>query len=201
MVHVEEFRLLFKSARVILLAPVFILVMGLVAACVNAEPTSTPAPPTPTATPTPLPPTPLPPTPTPTITPTPTPTPSPTPSPTPTLEQGIAIAEPAVVKLVAGTKTWTGLFVDSDKSRILTTSSSLGQSPLADFFTPSGSNGRAWVIGRDDDLDLALLEVISPGEVYSSFNLIETGDPELDKTFILLRQGGLTTTVQKSSSN
>ncbi len=212
---------MFKSLKVALLAPAFVMVIGLVAACASADPTPTPAPPTPTATPTPTPtatPTPLPPTPTPTVTPTPaptatptpsptptptatpTPSPTPTPTPTPTQEQGIALAEPAVAKLVAGTKTWTGLFIDAEKSRILTTSSSLGQSPLADFFTPLGSNGRAWVVGRDDDLDLALLEVISPGEQYPSFNLTATGDPALDATLVMLRQGGLTNTVQKSSS-
>ena len=216
--------MVFRHFKIALLAPAFVLALGLVAACVNVEPTPTPAPPTPTstpsptptATPTPMPPTPTPtatpipptptptpsptPSPTPTPTPTPTPSPTPTPTPTPTQAQGIALAEPAIVKLIAGDKQWTGFFIEGTLGRILTTSSSLGQSPLADFYTPSGSNGRAWVIGRDDNLDLALLEVISPGQVYPSFNLAKTGDPQLDQDFVLLRQGGLTDVVQKNSS-
>ncbi len=123
------------------------LVLGaLLAACAAPTPTPTPQPPTPT--------------PEPTATPTPTPTPPP-PTPTPTLspQQVISMAEPALVYLKAGGNAWNGVMVGN--GLILTTSTNLGMAPVADFKTEAGVSGQAWVVGRDDNLDLALLQVVN----------------------------------------
>jgi hypothetical protein len=58
---------------------------------------------------------------------------------------------------------------------ILTTSTDLGASPLANFSTVDGASGKAWVVGRDDDFGLVLLEVVSAGQQFSSIE-IHTGD-------------------------
>ena len=60
----------------------------------------------------------------------------------------------------------------AESGLILTTSSNLGSAPMADFFTDAGVSGQAWALGRDDDLDFALLEVVdSPG----AFDFREVG--------------------------
>ena len=43
---------------------------------------------------------------------------------------------------------------------MLTTSRNLGLAPLADFTTADGRTGRAWVVGRNDALDIALLVAV-----------------------------------------
>ena len=170
-------------------------------------PTSTPTPlptdtPTPTATPT-ITPTPLPtdtPTPTPTVTPTPTPTPtatpppSPTPTPTlvptatPTLIEATDRAEPAMVRLSHEGTHWTGVMIDPS-GRILTSSFRLGQAPIADFATQDGSTGRAWVVGRNDEVDLALLEVINPVPPYTAIE-VSAEAPRVDQELVALHYAG-----------
>ena len=71
--------------------------------------------------------------------------------------------------------------------RILTTSGDLGASPLADF-TIGDVSGQAWVIGRDDDLDLAVLDVIDPQGPYPFVTLKSApGHPLVNETFTLLQ--------------
>ncbi len=71
--------------------------------------------------------------------------------------------------------------------RILTTSGDLGASPLADF-TIGDATGQAWVIGRDDDLDLAVLDVIDPQGPYPFVTLKSApGHPLVNETFTLLQ--------------
>lgn len=72
-----------------------------------------------------------------------------------------------MVRLSSGANQWTGVMIDST-GQILTTSEDLGASPLADFSTVDGASGKAWVVGRDDEFGLALLEVISPGQQYAA---------------------------------
>ena len=137
-------------------------------------PTATPTPtPTPTATPTPThTPTPTPTathTPTPTATPTPsdtpTPTPTPTATPTRTPQELVIDAARATVRLMANETVWTGAMI-SDSGEILTTSLALGNAPLANFVLEGGAQGTAWVVGRDDNAGLALLEPINPAPPY-----------------------------------
>ena len=71
--------------------------------------------------------------------------------------------------------------------RILTTSGDLGASPLADF-TIGDVSGQAWVIGRDDDFDLAVLDVIDPQGPYPFVTLKSApGHPLVNETFTLLQ--------------
>ena len=71
--------------------------------------------------------------------------------------------------------------------RILTTSGDLGASPLADF-TIGDVSGQAWVIGRDDDFDLAVLEVIDPQGPYPFVTLKSApGHPLVNESFTLLQ--------------
>jgi hypothetical protein len=95
-----------------------------------------------------------------------------------------------MVRLTSGAdKQWTGVMIDSS-GLILTTSSDLGASPLANFRTVDGANGKAWVIGRDDTFGLALLEVISPGQQYSAIE-VHLGDfPTRNEEIALLHFSG-----------
>ena len=71
--------------------------------------------------------------------------------------------------------------------RILTTAGDLGASPLADF-TIGDATGQAWVIGRDDDFDLAVLDVIDPQGPYPFVTLKSApGHPLVNETFTLLQ--------------
>ena len=71
--------------------------------------------------------------------------------------------------------------------RILTTSGDLGASPLADF-TIGDATGQAWVIGRNDDFDLAVLDVIDPQGPYPFVTLKSApGHPLVNETFTLLQ--------------
>ena len=71
--------------------------------------------------------------------------------------------------------------------RILTTAGDLGASPLADF-TIGDATGQAWVIGRDDDFDLAVLEVIDPQGPYPFVTLKSNpGYPLVNESFTLLQ--------------
>ena len=128
------------------------------------EPTATP---TPTATATPTPTATATPTPTATATPTPTLTPTPEPTPTPmlTLEEATAQASGAVVKLTLGETIWTGTVI-SESGEILTTSTPLGNAPQVAFTLADGTEGLAWVTGRNDGQGLALLTPLSGPDAY-----------------------------------
>ncbi len=173
-------------------------------ATATPEPTATLTP-TPTATNTPTPTatsTPRPtstPTPTPTATFTPTPTLTPTPVATPTLADGVMRAEPGMVKLTVGDENWTGVMIDS-AGKILTTAANLGQSPVADFVTPGGSTGQAWVIGRDDDLDMALLGVVSPSQVYDVVLIESSAIPQVGDELGVLQYLGVSSTLNRQTT-
>lgn len=190
--------------RLAFLAPAVVGLFVLVAACatpatptsvVPPTPTDTAVPPTPTPTNTPTPE----PTPTPTSTPTPLPTPTPaptaTPTPPPTLLDGIESAQPSVVRLVSAGKQWTGVMI-SASGLILTTSSNLGSAPVVDFFTDAGASGQAWALGRDDDLDFVLLEVVDA----AGFDFREIGSqvaPAVGTELALLQYPGAGSVIDK----
>ena len=107
--------------------------------------------PTPTPTPTP--------TPVPTAPPTPEPTATtPTPPPTATGPVGLDDAKAATVRLTAEGDVWTGVVIPGN--RILTTSHDIKNAPVVDFVTGNGTTGQAWVLGVDDRLGLALLQIL-----------------------------------------
>ena len=91
-----------------------------------------------------------------------------------------------MVQLSSGGRQWTGVMIRST-GRILTTSGDLGASPLADF-TIGDVSGQAWVIGRNDDFDLAVLDVIDPQGPYPFVTLKSApGHPLVNETFTLLQ--------------
>ena len=113
--------------------------------------------------------------------PRPGPTPAATPpGPVPTLLQGIATAEPGMVKLTAGGNQWSGVMIDS-AGEIITTSSDLGQAPVAGFTTQGGATGQAWVIGRDDDFGMALLKVVNASQTFDTISTADSTVPQVSK--------------------
>ena len=145
----------------------------------TATPTPTPRPtatPTPTATATPTPTATHTPTPTPTATATPAPTPTPeptaTPTPEPTLtpEEAAAQASSAVAKLTLDETVWTGTVI-SESGEILTASAPLGNAPQVAFALADGTEGLAWVTGRNDRQGLALLTPMGEPRAYDFLQL------------------------------
>ncbi|MEE8519046.1 MAG: serine protease [Dehalococcoidia bacterium] len=188
-----------KQSRLALLAPAIVAILVIVAACGTPDSTPTPSPPTPTPSDTPTPT----PTPTPTATatpspPTPTPTPLP-PTPTPTLAEAVGVAEKAMVKLRTGGRDWTGVMI-GEQGRILTTSSDLRSAPIAEVTIADGTTSLAWVIGRDDALDFAMLEIIDPVGTYDSIGISEAGIPLVDSDALLLQYLGTAPLLDKKST-
>ena len=91
-----------------------------------------------------------------------------------------------MVKITVAGTSWTGVMIDS-RGLILTPSSNLGTAPVAAFITRNGSNGRAWVVGRDDNLDLALLEVINPGQEFDAITIFEGNAPGREAELAMLQ--------------
>lgn len=204
-----------KSLRIptlIILAAIFALALVVAYdASREAEPAPTPTPtptrtpPTPTPTPTPMPtatPTPTAtatPTPTATHTPTPTPTatatPAPTATPTPmatatpvpmlTLEEAAAQAAGGVVKLTLGETIWTGTVI-SESGEILTVSGPLGNAPQVTFTLADGTEGTAWVTGRNDEQGLALLTPLGEPRTYD-FLPLSSRIPTIGERMVLVQ--------------
>ncbi|MCH8973463.1 MAG: trypsin-like peptidase domain-containing protein [Chloroflexi bacterium] len=80
---------------------------------------------------------------------------------------------------------------------IITTSSNLGSAPVADFFTASGASGQAWAVGRDDDLDFALLEVIDPSVEFDFRELASRVAPAVGAELALLQFPGAGFVIDK----
>ncbi len=204
-----------KSLRIptlIILAAIFALAMVVAYDASQEEepaptptPTPTQTPPTPTPTPTPMPtatPTPTAtatPTPTATHTPTPTPTatatPAPTATPTPTatatpvpmlaLEEAAAQASGGVVKLTLGETIWTGTVI-SESGEILTVSGPLGNAPQVTFTLADGTEGVAWVTGRNDQQGLALLTPLGEPRAYD-FVSLSADIPDIGERMVLVQ--------------
>ncbi len=204
-----------KSLRIptlIILAAIFALALVVAYDASREEepaptptPTPTRTPPTPTPTPTPVPtatPTPTAtatPTPTATHTPTPTPTatatPAPTATPTPmatatpvpmlTLEEAAAQASGAVAKLTLGETIWTGTVI-SESGEILTVSGPLGNAPQVTFTLADGTEGTAWVTGRNDEQGLALLTPLGEPRTYD-FLPLSSRIPAIGERMVLVQ--------------
>jgi hypothetical protein len=104
------------------------------------------------------------------------------------------IGEKAMVKLTAGAKQWSGVMINSS-GRIVTTSLNLGTAPLVSYRTFDGATGQAWVMGRDDNLDLAVLEVLNPGQQFASIVVSTEDPPGRSENLVLMhyRASGVTT--------
>ena len=85
-----------------------------------------------------------------------------------------------MVSISRGSTQWTGMMIASS-GLILTTSRNLDSAPVADFLTAEGAVGQAWVIGRDDTIDVALLEVIDPDREYATIEVASVSPPQLDE--------------------
>jgi len=104
-----------------------------------------------------------------------------------------------MVQLSASGKRWSGVLI-GETGRILTTSSNLGNAPIASFITTTGATADAWVVGRDDDLDLAILEVINPGQTYSAVDIV-VGDPlQQNEELVLLQYTGAGTVLDRKTA-
>ena len=130
--------------------------------------TATPSP-TPTASPTPVP------TPTPTIPPSPTPTPTPTatpvlappetptPVPSPSAADVIDRARPGVVRIETDDGNGSGVIIETDPGErsalVITNSHVIESASFVDVIVLDIDRYRATIVGRDAELDLALLKV------------------------------------------
>ena len=92
-----------------------------------------------------------------------------------------------MVRLSSGENRWSGVMIDSE-GLILSTSKHLGYAPLADYVTASGRSGQAWVIGRDDDLDIALCQVIGGERNFDAVGLsaADAPPPPTDSAIVVL---------------
>jgi hypothetical protein len=104
------------------------------------------------------------------------------------------------VKLTAGSTQWTGVMIEST-GIIVTTSLALGSSPLVSFRTFDGSTGNAWVVGRDDNLDLAVLEVINAGQSFTSIAMHTGNPPERSENLVMMHYQATRFAPDKFNSN
>ena len=82
-----------------------------------------------------------------------------------TLEEAAAQAGNAIVKLTIGETIWTGAVI-TESGEILTASGPLGNAPQVTFTLADGTEGSAWVTGRNDDQGLALLTPLGEPRTY-----------------------------------
>jgi hypothetical protein len=102
-----------------------------------------------------------------------------------TLEEAMAQASSAVVKLTLGETIWTGAVI-SENGEILTISAPLGNSPQVTFTLPDGTEGLAWVTGRNDEQGLALLTPFGEPRTYD-FLQLSAGVPAIGERMALLQ--------------
>ena len=94
-------------------------------------------------------------------------------------------AEQSLVRLSRGATRWTGVIIDAT-GLILTTSRNLGAAPVTEFMTAGGIAGQAWVVGRDDRNDLALLRITSPVQTYTALSLATGTAIQIDEELATL---------------
>ena len=130
------------------------------AAAPSPTPASPPAP-VPTATPT-VPPSPTP-TPTPTATPVLAPPATPTPVPSPSAADVIDRARPGVVRIETDDGSGSGVIIETDPGErsalVITNSHVIESASVVDVIVLDIDRYRATIVGRDAELDLALLEI------------------------------------------
>ncbi|MEX2599739.1 MAG: serine protease, partial [Dehalococcoidia bacterium] len=128
----------------------------------------------------------------PTTEPTPDPTamPDPTATPQPDYDEIGAELEPGVVQLSANGESWSGVMI-GDSGVLLSSARNLGSAPVVDFTTSDGESGQAWTVGRDDDYDIVLLEVVDGEEGgWTGLDLGSGGAPDIGDALLALTSGG-----------
>ena len=88
----------------------------------------------------------------------------------------------------------------SPSGRIVTSSLNLGTAPLVTFRTFDGATGNAWVVGRDDNLDLAVLEAINPGQQFAFAEVSSLDFPTRSENLALMHIKAGDFAVQKFNS-
>ncbi len=104
-----------------------------------------------------------------------------------------------MVKLTAGSSQWSGVMIDPS-GIIVTTSLNLGTAPLVSFRTFDGATGLAWVAGRDDNLDLAVLEVLNPGQQFAFVKVSSDDPPTRNEDLVLMHFKALGVAAEKFNS-
>jgi S1-C subfamily serine protease len=84
--------------------------------------------------------------------------------------------------------------------RIVTTSLNLGTAPLVSYRTFNGATGLAWVVGRDDNLDLAVLEAVNPGQQFAFAEVSVDDPPSRNENLVLMQFKSLGGTTESFNS-
>ena len=100
-----------------------------------------------------------------------------------------------MVRLLANDHVWTGAVI-SDSGEILTTSAALESAPIATYTLDNGTQGEAWVMGRDDDSGLALLRPLVPSLPYEFIRLSPQA-PTIGDELRLLQHSGFSTAIDQ----
>ncbi len=100
-----------------------------------------------------------------------------------------------MVRLLINEQVWTGAVV-SDSGEILTTSSALGRAPMVNYVLANGTQGEAWVVGRDDDAGLALLRPLVESPPYD-FVQLSPDAPTIGDGLTLLQHSGFSTALDQ----
>lgn len=102
-----------------------------------------------------------------------------------TLEEAAAQASSGVVKLTLGETIWTGTVI-SESGEILTVSGPLGNAPQVTFTLADGTEGVAWVTGRNDEQGLALLTPLGEPRTYD-FLPLSSRIPTIGERMVLVQ--------------
>ena len=102
-----------------------------------------------------------------------------------TLEEAAAQAASAAVKLTIGETIWTGALI-TESGEILTASGPLGNAPQVAFTLADGTEGFAWVTGRNDDQGLALLTPLGEPRSYD-FLPFSANIPTIGERMVLVQ--------------
>ena len=102
-----------------------------------------------------------------------------------TLEEAAAQAASAIVKLTTGETIWTGTVI-TESGEILTASGPLGNVPQVMFTLADGTEGLAWVTGRNDDQGLALLTPLGEARSYD-FLPFSANIPTIGERMVLVQ--------------
>ena len=102
-----------------------------------------------------------------------------------TLEEASAQAASAAVKLTIGETIWTGALI-TESGEILTASGPLGNAPQVAFTLADGTEGFAWVTGRNDDQGLALLTPLGEPRSYD-FLPFSASIPTIGERMVLVQ--------------
>jgi S1-C subfamily serine protease len=102
--------------------------------------------------------------------------------------------EGSVVQVISGNVQISGVVLDGPASLVLTASRPLGIGPLVQIVTYDGQELGGWIIGRDDDQNLALIRLVDgtlPGIAFGDSSGLDVDDDVLSLGFPEMRAGQL----------